>query len=72
MNTPVTQIFHLDDPKQARDFLANLWIGDRKIDFVRNEAGEEIFFKDCTDEQAVAFATQIADMEPTIKKISLK
>lgn len=68
MKNNVTQFWNLNNPKQCRDFLKNLRIGDKNkgegaaITNVRLANGDIVTFDEASDEQIISFANQIAEI----------
>lgn len=59
----VTRIFNLENVSQAREFLSKLRFNGRQVTNVTVETGEVVEFKNCTDDQAIAFAKQLYEMQ---------
>lgn len=51
--------FDFNKPEEAREFLRGLYFRGNRVTGVQVKNGEWIEFSDCTDEQAMDFASQI-------------
>lgn len=52
--------YDFSDPKQAREFLSRLWVGDRHVEGVQLPSGW-LDFNAMSDEQACIYATELCN-----------
>lgn len=58
------RVWNLDDPNQAREFLKNVWINGRKVEFIETGEGDRVYLHlPISDFYAIAWAKQLQIMQ---------